>query len=519
MKTANTKSPRRPRETTASDVTRHSAARAEAGRPTGTRLTVAALAAAGAAALVLLCGYSRGPLVLGPGMGIRTSAPAMVRPLREDVSVVPIITVGDSLAPLDTVTIPYVFPSEPDGIGIRQTEKGVAEIYVTHELTWRSLFGGSMVSRLAIDLRNLGIMGGDYLVDGTEGYQDLCAATLVGQREGFLSPTFLINEESVEGVYRGVVAAVDARDGTTTNLPWLGHFKHENTVIVPLSSGKVAAILTEDGYRGESQLYMYLAENDSDFLSGRGRLYVFRLDDPAGRVNSRLSSLVTKSRPMSGTFVPLAPEDPSRPVSELPGRLEAKAQGAGCLNFVRLEDAAPDREQPNAFYFVDTGAADFYDPAAARLVTGAGRLYYARLDAFDPTRVEELRVVLDGDEGDDLYRPDNLATDDRYVWIQEDPGFRGLHTARILRYDTRTRRLDPMAECAEYDSKGRLLPKGVGGTWESTGIVDASEIFGPDSWLIAVQAHTAPVPQFRNRQGGGQLLLLRGPGYTRPKDK
>jgi hypothetical protein len=218
---------------------------------------------------------------------------------------------------------------------------------------------------------------------------------------------------------------------------------------------------------------------------------------------------------MSGRFVPLSPEDPSRPVGEQPGRLEARSQGAGCLNFVRLEDAVPDREAPNAFYFADTGAPGLYDPVAGRLVTGAGRLYYVRLDPFDPTRVEEIRVVLDGDEGDDLYRPDNLDCDTRYVWIQEDPGVRGLHPARILRYDTRTRRLDLMAECAEQDSKGRFLPKGVGGEWESTGIVDASSLFGPDTWLIAVQAHNLPVPAFRGRQGGGQLLLLRGPGFPR----
>jgi hypothetical protein len=77
-----------------------------------------------------------------------------------------------------------------------------------------------------------------------------------------------------------------------------------------------------------------------------------------------------------------------------------------------------------------------------------------------------------------------------------------------------------MAECAEQDPRGRFLPKGVGGEWESTGIVDASEVFGPDTWLIAVQAHNLPVPAFRGRRGGGQLLLLRGPGFPRPgRDK
>lgn len=477
---------------------------------------VAALALAGCLAPPLLHGYTRGSLIVGPGAGVRTRTPAMVRPLREDVTVIPIITSGDSLAPPDTVSAAFVFAPDPDGIGVRQTEKGIAEIYVTHEISWRDGYGGSRVSRLAIDLRNLGILAGDYLIDGTEGYTRFCAASLVGSRQGFLSPTFLVNEEAVDGIYRGIVAAVDARDGTVKELPWLGHFSHEATEIVPVSSGKVVAILTEDWYPGESQLYMYLAENDADFLSGRGRLHVFRLDNPTNRFNTRLSNLVTKSRPMGGRFVPIPPEELSQPFADFPGRLENRAQAAGCLNFVRLEDVAADRGQPNGFYFLDTGADNFYSPSGGK-VTGAGRLYYARLDPFDPTRVEELRVVLDGDESDDLYRPDNLDTDERFVWIQEDPGTRGVHRARILRYDTRTRRLEPMAECAEHDSKGRFLPQGIGGEWESTGIVDASEIFGPDSWLIAVQAHNLKLPQFRGLPSGGQLLLMRGPGYPRPK--
>ncbi len=468
-----------------------------------------------AAALAFLCGYTRGPLVLGPGKGARTQAPSMVRALREDVTLIPLLTAGDSLASPEAGSESYVFAPAPDGLGARLTQKGIAEVYVAHELSWSSGYGGSRVSRLAVDLRNLGVLGGDYLVDGTEGYSRFCAATLVGQREGFLAPTFLVNEESVEGYHRGLVAAVDVRDGTVTELPWLGRFSHEATAIIPVASGKLVVVLTEDYFPGESQLYMYVAENDAEFLAGRGRLHVFRADPPpAGRPNTRLASLATKSRPLTGKFVPISP-DLSRRVEEQPRDLEAIAQAAGCMNFVRLEDVAPDRNLSNAFYVADTGADNFFDPVTGRPVTGKGRLYHVRLDPFDPLRVEELAVVLDGDETDDLYRPDNLDTDERYVWIQEDPGERGLHPARILRYDTQTRRLEPMAECAEQDPKGRFLPKGIGGVWETTGIVDVSEIFGADTWLIAVQAPNVWLRQFRGRWGGGQLLLLRGPGRGR----
>ena len=119
-----------------------------------------------------------------------------------------------------------------------------------------------------------------------------------------------------------------------------------------------------------------------------------------------------------------------------------------------------------------------------------------------------------------MYRPDGLAADTRYLWIQEDPGgMRGLHPARILRYDIDTRRLDVMAECVELDAKGRLLSKGVGGVWKTAGIVDASDVFGPDTWLIAVQAPNQRQAYPWANLGTGQILLLRGPGWTPPKPK
>jgi len=220
--------------------------------------------------------------------------------------------------------------------------------------------------------------------------------------------------------------------------------------------------------------------------------------------------MVSKSRPVTGRFIPIDP-DLALPIEQRSGQLDRLAQSVGCLNFVKLEDAVVDRDNPNAFYFADTGDPSILDPSTAQPVTGGGRVYQMRLDPFDPTRVEELRVVLDSDEGDDLYRPDNLEMDDRYLMIQEDPGGRGLHPSRILRYDPKSRALAALAECAEVDSKGIPFGKGVGGEWESTGIVEASEFFGPDSWIVAVQAHNQTDPQFGGRRGGGQVLLLRGP--------
>jgi hypothetical protein len=452
----------------------------------------------------------RPTLVPGPGSGYRTPAPAMVRTLSPAVTVRPILTVGDTLAPNDPDEIPFVFYPLPDGLGVRAGGKGLVEVYVAHEIGWEEGVGGARVSRLILDKRNLGVLAGDWLVDGTEGYSRFCAASLVGPRDGFLTPTFLVNEESVIGIRRGIVAAVDTRNGTITDLPWLGHFSHEVTIIVLSSSGRMVAITTEDAEPGESQLYMYVAESDSDLMAGRGRLHVFRADIPPTGPRTRTAAVAARSRIVTGRFVPIDPS-PGTPVAKRPEELEILAERAGCLNFARLEDAAPDRERPDAFYFVDSGDDNWSDRVTGRPVTGNGRLYHMTLDPIDPTVVTRLEVILDGDEGDDLFRPDNLDTNERCVMIQEDPAVRGIHPARILRYDLGRRRLDPIAECAERDTRGRLLPKGTGGGWETTGIVDASEFFGDDAWLIAVQAHTHYSSPFGARGGGGQLLLLSGP--------
>src|SRR5215471_19553693 len=82
------------------------------------------LLVSGALVLAVLCGYTQfalaqGPypqspypqapvphdaLRVGPGAGVRTTMSPMLRPLRDDVRITPILSVGDTLAPADTQT-------------------------------------------------------------------------------------------------------------------------------------------------------------------------------------------------------------------------------------------------------------------------------------------------------------------------------------------------------------------------------------------------------------------------------
>jgi hypothetical protein len=54
--------------------------------------------------------------------------------------------------------------------------------------------------------------------------------------------------------------------------------------------------------------------------------------------------------------------------------------------------------------------------------------------------------------------------------------------------------------------------------WESSGIIDASEFYGPGSWLLDVQAHSlfvegpTLIDGINFKTEGGQLILLRVDG-------
>ncbi|HEU4765455.1 MAG TPA: hypothetical protein VFT93_07360 [Candidatus Eisenbacteria bacterium] len=481
----------------------------------------AALMAATLAALLAGCaglGPGTGPpststLEAGPGSGYLTPHSAYLRPLREDVTVRAILTVGDTLTSTRVEDSSYVFYPQPDGLAARLAGNGLVEVYMTHDLDWTVGAGSARVSRLLLNQRTGGVLNADYLLDGNEGYVALAATTLVGPREGFLGPTLLINESSTDGPRHGAVAAVDVRAGTITELPQFGRFRHAATIIIAHSSGALLALETEEGTPGLSQLWMYAANNASDLVLGRGRLYVLRADRPEFGYDTRYASMALRNRPISGRFVPC--DDPQEfAIARQPDALEQRAQDAGCLNFVRLAGIQADPDRSDAFYFTDLGAPSPADPSTGRPVTQNGRLYRAELDPIDPTRVTRLEVVLDGDESDDIFRPDNIAAGRDAILIQEDPRARGLHAARILRYDTLTRRLDPIAACAERDIQGRLLPPGTGGQWESTGITEAGSLFGEGAWLVAVQAPTDWSTPFRG-SGGGQLLLMRAPEARR----
>jgi hypothetical protein len=226
------------------------------------------------------------------------------------------------------------------------------------------------------------------------------------------------------------------------------------------------------------------------------------------------------------------------------------------FQFVRVEDMAYDRRpgMQNVVYIVDSGrgTTPASQPPAGQARSTNGRVWKMVLDKNDPTKVLSLSIFIEGDDQPvktptEIHQPDNIESTPQGLLITEDPGSSqqfqptdaGATTARIMRYTFATGQLDeaarvnqsldenPGAPGIPSDKDANPVP-GLLGAWESSGVIDASPYFGLGSFLVTVQASTywiekapsaddnfAPfgVPDYWHKRSGGQLVLLRLPGW------
>ena len=207
-------------------------------------------------------------------------------------------------------------------------------------------------------------------------------------------------------------------------------------------------------------------------------------------------------------------------------QLEA-ASDAAAMTFVRPEDGAFNPNNPNEFFFNTTGSSSGADEGVNEL----GRLYSLRLHRAT-LKLATLSVVYNADTvvaagGDIAISPDNLDVSRQYLMINEDgtTESRAVMAAKgrdgsIWRFDLvkgptgrsgSTPRPRP-----EWPSSTRRAATASGwpGVWETSGIIDTSGLFGPDTWLSDVQAHpptTPPVGPTVTVEDG-QLFLLHPTG-------
>ena len=517
-----------------------------------------------AVALVAVAVVAAGapPVAAANPSGFDTDTQAMLKAgagAPAGVVIDPLITVGDAL------NDGFVFDSIPDGIAFTVRGNGRADLYVNHETSLVPFpgnltdFSNSHVDRLMVN-QHAGILRGFDAIPSDANYQRFCSSFLAGPEQGFDRRILFTNEEATDIVNReglawpadpafgsdpeqaGVVVALDLASGEHRTIYGMGRHNHENSVAIP-GYDELVVLSGDDTFSApSSQLYSYLAADTDAVWDDEGTLYAFVSDDPL--VNDYGD--VTGSETVSGHFIPV----PRTVAVGDQNGLEAWSNANNVFQFIRVEDLASDRNDHNVVYFADTGeprASTATSAGAGRLTRAGstfqgpfpnGRVWKMVLDHDDPLVVTELSILIDADAGGyanplSMHNPDNVETTAEAVYVQEDPGGHNQFAltdasgvgARVWRYDLSTGALDAVLEVDQAldESAGDVDASGAArrGAWESSGIIDASEIWGEGWFLLDVQAGSYILESTPGTLGdravvfereGGQLLRVYIPG-------
>ena len=484
--------------------------------------------------------------------GFQTAQPAMLTPLAAGSTVTPIMSVGESLGS------GYMLESIPDGISLQTRGQGRADVYLNHETSLvpfpftpatgvgQSDYTNAMVSHLTLNQHSAGVLQGGYVIPSSANFQRFCSNFLAmgGADNGFERTLLFTNEEATDFVNRtglawppgpgaeqaGVVVAYDPQRKEYRPIYGMGRHNHENSVAVP-GYGHPVLLSGDDTFTApSSQLYMYTADSAAAVWNDEGSLWAFRSENPLVNDYSDLSGSATAS----GHFIPVPR---SVALGDQTG-LENWSNANNVFQFIRVEDIAFDRNHSNVVFFADTGEPRALPgPGAARMTRGPsgtagpfpnGRIFKMVLDPADETHVLSLSILVEGDplgpasagKPAFIHNPDNVETTGSSLLFQEDAGSQNQYaasnaagtTARVWHYDLASGTLSVAAKVNQAGD-----PAAAQGSWESSGIVDASDAFGPGAFLLDVQAHTIlmdvqQIGTLTFKREGGQLLLLRIPG-------
>jgi hypothetical protein len=382
------------------------------------------------------------------------------------------------------------------------------------------------------------------------------------QEDSWHQPGVRLSEPGAEQA--GVVVAYDVKSGAYRSIYGMGRHNHENSMGVP-GYGYPVVLSGDDTFDAPgSQLYLYKAATGAAVWNDQGKLYAFVSNNPAindygdlsianpsvtghfievpraiatGKINGREVTSADFGYPR-----PTDPDPfPSQPTPAMPDGpqwvLEHWSNLNNVFQFIRIEDTAYDRTNGKTVYLADTGEPRAIpDARTTRLRRGPsgtrgpymnGRLFKLVMNSSDPLGTATLSI-LPGANFDDLgynnaaagHQPDNMETTRNAIFWQEDPGSHNAQpanpaatNARIWRYDLATATSTVVAEVDQ--SMSPVVNKG---TWESSGIVDASAVFGRGAFLVDIQAHQWDMdagagndPPAVPKRERGQLLLIRVP--------
>lgn len=471
--------------------------------------------------------------------GFLTSVKPYAVPVGGEYEIKPLLSAADQVPETSDPSKRFQMVGIPDGLGITRIS-GRTTVFMNQELgrsvTSEPLIGaplnrGAFVSKLQLG-NNGSVVSGDRAYDSvydentlvgpaadatnsTSAFARFCSGFLADSSVGFSEPIYLAGEEG------GGADSYDGKGGVSTaiyrnelhTLPRLGHFAKENQVVMPGTGNKTVIFVLEDGPSApDSQLFMYVGTKDHHSSSvlrrnglDNGKLFVF----VGGAGVSNEGDLPSGST--TGSWSEIASAETLNET-----QIEAAADAAGAMGFIRIEDGAANPTKRGEFHFVTTGASY---PNPATPMNKLGRVYRLEIDPRDPTVSGKLTTVVNSDQviaagGDSVVSPDNVDVNGRYLMVQEDgtAESRPVMTAKgregsIWRYDLK--RGYAAERVAELDPAGRDGVMTTAGIWETSGIIDTSDVFGRDSWLFDVQAHGPTTAPGANTVEDGQLLLMR----------
>ncbi|MBE9249258.1 calcium-binding protein [Dolichospermum sp. LEGE 00240] len=372
------------------------------------------------------------------------------------------------------------------------------------------------------------------------GIQRFCSAALFeanqfGAGIGLADRIFFSGEET----YGGTQFALDTKTNVLYTLPWFGRAAWEN--VTELNTGrtdKVAFLIGDD--RGPAPLILYIgdknAKNDGSFLDrnglGQGKLYVWVADDPSNATDA----IEADPRDFKGTnnstvgkFVEIKYYDPALANTAVDGpdsdtsiqnELGYDAQGFAtqaqqdklaadvkAFLFSRPEDLSTNPKDGTQVVLASTGRETIFDGVDTYGTTYKIDIDFNNINTGDISA--KIDILFDGNLTKDasLRNPDNLDwADDGKIYFNEDRAATATIFAGTSKEEASIWRIDPsvadpsstLTRIAQVDRSA--VPSGQTdssptdiGNWETSGILDVSDLFGNapgTQFVFDVQAHS-----------------------------
>ena len=498
---------------------------------------------------------------VGAPAGFVTGNPSMLTGENGFVAT-PLFTVGDTIqgttgALNATSAGDYAPVGIPDGIGAYALNDTTIRVFMSHELgntvgeSYELANGtaltGARVSYFDIDKATKTIVdselayntiydvAGNVVTDPSQingGFSRFCSSSLFegdefGAGRGIVDTLFFTGEENGNGTEW----VLDPATGDLWAAPMMGRGSWENvTQISTGNTSHVAFVLGDDSSPGP--LYLYIGEKDPNggFLARNGlddgKVYALKMDADGIDLPTEFASGVS-----TATWIEVNNFDPAKAGTAgydalgyaQAATLRAEAFGEGAFQFARTEDLSTNPENWNQIVFNTTGGTS---------QNANGRIYVADISFIGGTPRAFVNVLYNGDTDplQQLRSPDNLDwADDGFIYAQEDRSNGSIfggdainqNESSIVRIDPNTgdiTRVASVDRTAVPFGQTDSAPISNVGNWESSGILDVSDLFGEVGgtiFLADVQAHGIKLGNSAQVEGG-QLAFLTGPGADAP---